>query len=85
MDCLRGWCLGEILILLGKCHSAIQSVFTLSKAGFDNVLPALGSMRQMPWGIEVFITSSQDWGKHIIVVKLCMSFESGPEWIVTLF
>ncbi len=85
MDCLRGWCLGGILILLGKCHFAIQSVFTLFKAGFNSVLPVLGSMRQMLWGIEVFIISSQDWGKHIIVVKLCMSFESGPEWKVTLF
>jgi len=85
MDYLRGWCLGGILMLVGKCNSAIQSVFTLFKAGYDHVLPALVSMHQMPWGIEVFIISSQDWGKHITVVKLCMAFESGPEWTVTLF
>jgi hypothetical protein len=49
------------------------------------VLPALISARQMPWGIEGFIISSQDWGKRIIVVKLCMAFESGPEWLEELF
>jgi hypothetical protein len=40
--------------------------------------------RQMPWGIAEFIISSQDLGKHIRVVKLCMAFESGPEWIEEL-
>ncbi len=54
-------------------------------AGFDNVLPALSSLRQMLWDIEGFIISSQDWGKRIIVVKLCMAFESGPECLEELF
>ncbi len=49
------------------------------------MLPALSSVCQMPWGIEGFIISSQDWGKHIIVVKLCMAFESRPEWLEELF
>ncbi len=49
------------------------------------MLPALSSVRQMPWGVEVFIISSQDWGKRIIIVKLCMAFESGPEWLEALF
>jgi hypothetical protein len=48
------------------------------------VLPALSFARQMLWGLAEFIISSQDWGKHIIVVKQCMAFESGPEWKVTL-
>ncbi len=55
------------------------------KAAFDNVLLALSSVRQMPWGLEGFIISSQDWGKRIIVVKLCMAFESRPEWQEELF
>ena len=49
------------------------------------MLLALSSVRQMPWGIEGFIISSQDWGKRIIVVKLCMAFESGPKWLEELF
>jgi hypothetical protein len=49
------------------------------------VLLALSSVCQMPWGIELFIISSQDWGKCIIVVKQCMPFESGPEWLEELF
>ncbi len=49
------------------------------------MLPALSSVCQMQWGTEGFIISSQDWGKHIIVVKLCMAFESGPEWLEELF
>jgi hypothetical protein len=48
------------------------------------VLPVLNSVRQMPWGIEGFIISSQDCGKHIIVVKQCMACEPGPEWIEEL-
>jgi hypothetical protein len=65
------------------CHS--KCFFTPYKAGFDNVLPALSSVRQMLWDIEGFIISSQDWGKRIIVVKLCMAFESGPDWLEELF
>ncbi len=72
-------CLGGILILVGECNYAVQSVFTPYKAGFDNVRLALSSVCQMPLGIEVFIISSQDWGKSNIVVKLSMAFESGPE------
>ncbi len=49
------------------------------------MLLALSSVCQMTLGIEVFIISSQDWGKRIIVVKLCMAFESGPEWLEELF
>ncbi len=49
------------------------------------MLLALSFVRQMPWGIEVFIISSQDCGKRIKVVKLCMAFESGPEWLEELF
>ncbi len=62
----------SVWCLGGKLHSTM-------------CLLALSSVRQMPWGIEGFIISSQDWGKRIIVVKLCMAFESGPEWQEELF
>ena len=44
----------------------------------------MASACQMRWTGEVSITFTLDWEKHIRVVKLCMPFESGPEWIETL-
>jgi hypothetical protein len=41
--------------------------------------------RQMRWTGDVSIIITLNWEKHIRVVKLCMTFESGPEWIETLF
>jgi hypothetical protein len=40
---------------------------------------------QMPWSREVYIVSSLVCKKHMRKVKTCMTIESGPEWIVTLF
>jgi hypothetical protein len=40
---------------------------------------------QMRWTGEVSIIITLDWKKHIRVVKLCMTFESGPECILTHF
>ncbi len=40
--------------------------------------------RQMRWIGDVSIIITLDWEKHIRVVKLCMTFESGPEWIQTV-
>ncbi len=40
---------------------------------------------QMRWTGEVSIIITLDWEKRIRVVKLCMTFESGPECILTLF
>ncbi len=37
------------------------------------------------WSREVYIISSLVCKKHIRKVKPCMTIESGPEWIVTLF
>jgi hypothetical protein len=39
----------------------------------------------MQWTGEVYIIITLDWEKHIRVVKLCMTFESGPECILTHF
>jgi hypothetical protein len=41
--------------------------------------------RQIRWTGDVSIIITLDWEKHTRVVKLCMTFESGPEWIETLF
>jgi len=40
---------------------------------------------QMRWTGEVSIIITLDWEKRIRVVKLCMTFESGPECKLTLF
>ncbi len=40
---------------------------------------------QMRWAGEVSIIITLDWEKRIRVVKLCITFESGPECILTLF
>ncbi len=47
-------------------------------------LAYLASACQMRWTGEVSIIITLDWGKRIRVVKLCMTFESGPEYILTL-
>jgi hypothetical protein len=58
------------------------------------ITPAVGRVRnlaylafacQMRWFGEVFIIITLDWEKHIRDVKLCMTFESGPECILTHF
>ncbi len=40
---------------------------------------------QMRWTGELSIIITLDWEKHIQVVKLSMTFESGPECKLTLF
>jgi hypothetical protein len=40
---------------------------------------------QMQWTGEVSIIITLDWENGIRVVKRCMTFESGPECILTLF
>ncbi len=40
---------------------------------------------QMRWTGEVSIIITLDWEKRIRVVKLCMTFESGPKCKLTLF
>ncbi len=50
-----------------------------------NSLLYMAFARQMRWTGDVSIIITLDWEKHIRVVKLCMTFESGPEWIETLF
>ncbi len=48
-------------------------------------LAYLALARQMRWTGEVSIIITLDWEKLIRVVKLCMTFETGPECILTLF
>ncbi len=40
---------------------------------------------QMRWTGELSIIITLDWEKRIRVVKLCMTFESGPECTLTVF